>query len=47
MQEEAAYDWSNKSDPIANKMKEYEASDEVCGSSKLTAGKLWVIRLGS
>lgn len=46
MEVERPYDWSNKTDPIAIKMKEYEASDEVCGSSKLNPDKVWIVRLG-
>lgn len=43
---QANYDWSNKSDPVAAKMKEYEAADEVCGAAKLNPEKVWVVRLG-
>ena len=47
MEEERKYDWSNKTDPIAAKMKDYEAADEVCGSAKLNPEKVWVVRLGT
>jgi hypothetical protein len=46
MEGEPKYDWSNKTDPVAKRMKEYEASSEVCGNSKLNPEKIWLVRLG-